>query len=119
MNAGERKTHTGEFSVPIAADGVTIVEAAGFRFEASTIAAADASMPASLSVAMFDAAKIADAGLFARNLCRATGFIRWGCEVRERSRTCSWIASCRACAAIVSLSSRSATRSHGFQGCAR
>ena len=70
MNAGERKTHTGEFSVPIAADGVTIVEAAGFKFEASTIAAADASMPDSLSVAMFDAAKIADAGLFARGFMK-------------------------------------------------
>jgi tRNA(Ile)-lysidine synthase len=65
-NARERKARTGGFSVPIAADGVTIVEAAGFKFEASTIAAADASMPDSLSVAMFDAAKIVDAGLVAR-----------------------------------------------------
>ena len=51
----------------IAADGITIVEAAGFKFEASTLAAADAPIPESLSVAIFDAAKIADAGLVVRN----------------------------------------------------
>ncbi len=67
MNVRERKAGTGEFSVPIAADGITIVEAAGFQFEASTIAAADAPMPESLSVAIFDAAKIGDAGMVARN----------------------------------------------------
>jgi tRNA(Ile)-lysidine synthase len=55
------------FSVAIAADGITIVEAAGFKFAASTVAASHASMPESLSVAVFDAAKIADAGLIARN----------------------------------------------------
>jgi tRNA(Ile)-lysidine synthase len=54
------------FSVAIAADGITVVEAAGFRFEASTIAAANASMPYNLSAAVFDAAKIFD-GLIARN----------------------------------------------------
>jgi len=58
------------FSVAIATDGITIVGAAGFKFEASTIAAADAPMPDSLSVAMFDAAKIAGAGLVARNFAR-------------------------------------------------
>src|SRR5208282_2584099 len=60
------------FSVAIAADGITVVEAAGFKFEASTIAAADGSMPdTSFSlVAMFDAAKIADAGLVARNFMK-------------------------------------------------
>ena len=60
------------FSVAIAADGITVVEAAGFKFEASTIAAADLSMPdTSFSlVAMFDAAKIADAGLVARNFMK-------------------------------------------------
>jgi tRNA(Ile)-lysidine synthase len=67
VNVRERKADDVAFSVPIAADGITIVEAAGFRFEASTIAAADALMPDGLSVAMFDAAKIADAGLVARN----------------------------------------------------
>jgi tRNA(Ile)-lysidine synthase len=67
VNAHEHQAENDVFSVAIAADGTTIVEAAGFKFEASTIAAADASMPASLSVAMFDAAKIADAGLVARN----------------------------------------------------
>jgi tRNA(Ile)-lysidine synthase len=70
VSARERKAKPDEFSVPIAADGITIVEAAGFRFQASTIAAADASMPDSLSVAMFDAAKIADAGLVARNFIK-------------------------------------------------
>ncbi len=60
------------FSVAIAADGITVVEAAGFKFEASTIAAADLSMPdSSFSlVAMFDAAKIVDAGLVARNFMK-------------------------------------------------
>lgn len=55
------------FSVAIAADGITIVEAAGFKFAASTVAASHASMPESLSVAVFDAAKIADTGLIVRN----------------------------------------------------
>lgn len=67
MNVREHKAENAAFSVAIAADGITVVEAAGFMFEASTIAAADAPMPDSLSVAMFDAAKIADAGLVARN----------------------------------------------------
>jgi tRNA(Ile)-lysidine synthase len=58
------------FSVPIATDGVTLVEAAGFKFEASTLAAADVPMPDSLSVAIFDAAQIAEAGLIARNFMR-------------------------------------------------
>jgi tRNA(Ile)-lysidine synthase len=66
-NTSEREAGPGRFSIPIAADGVTIIEVAGFKFEASTIAAADASMPASMSIAMFDAAKIGDAGLIARN----------------------------------------------------
>jgi tRNA(Ile)-lysidine synthase len=65
----EREIGT-RFSVAIAPDGITIVEKAGFKFEASTIAAADASMPLSLSVAMFDAAKIADTGLVARNMMK-------------------------------------------------
>jgi tRNA(Ile)-lysidine synthase len=64
LNARVRQADTG-FSVPICADGITM--AAGFRFEAATIAAADASMPENLLVAMFDAAKITDAGLVARN----------------------------------------------------
>ncbi len=67
------------FFVAIAADGITVVEAAGFKFAASTNPAAvgapaDASMPDSLSssslVAIFDAAKIADAGLVARNFMK-------------------------------------------------
>ena len=60
------------FSVAIAADGITVVEAAGFAFEASTNPAAHASMPDSSAplVAMFDAAKIADAGLVARNFMK-------------------------------------------------
>jgi tRNA(Ile)-lysidine synthase len=67
VEAGTEREAGATFSVAIAADGVTIVEAAGCKFEASTVAAADAPMPDSLSVAMFDAAKIADAGLIARN----------------------------------------------------
>ena len=67
LDARERKAGSADFSVAIAPDGITIVEAAGFKFEASTIPAADATMPDSLSVAMFDAAKIADAGLVARS----------------------------------------------------
>ena len=55
------------FSVPIAADGVTIVRDAGIRFEASTIAASDASMPESLWVANFDSGNIGESGLVARN----------------------------------------------------
>ena len=67
LDARARKAISADFSVPIALDGITIVEAAGFKFEASTIPAADATMPDTLSVAMFDAAKIADAGLVARS----------------------------------------------------
>jgi tRNA(Ile)-lysidine synthase len=67
VNVRDRKADNTAFSVPIAVDGVTIVEAAGFRFEASTLAAADVPMPERLSVAIFDAAKIGDAGLVARN----------------------------------------------------
>ena len=67
VNAHERKARAPAFSAAIAADGITIIEAVGFKFEASTIAAADASMPDGLSVAMFDADKIADTGLVARN----------------------------------------------------
>jgi tRNA(Ile)-lysidine synthase len=67
VSLSERKISSAEYSVAIAMDGITIVEASGFEFAASTIAAAHASMPDSLSVAMFDAAKIADAGLIARS----------------------------------------------------
>lgn len=75
----EREAAAAGFSVAIAADGITIVEAAGFKFEASTNpaaagAAADASMAdrlfSSALVASFDAAKIADAGLVARNFLK-------------------------------------------------
>jgi tRNA(Ile)-lysidine synthase len=69
-DARERKADSADFSVPIAPDGITIVEAAGFKFEASTIASVDASMPDSLSVAMFDAAKITGAGLVVRSFMK-------------------------------------------------
>jgi len=69
-NALDDKAGIAGFSVAIAPEGITIVEAAGFKFEASTIAAADASMPDRLSVAMFDAARIADTGLVARNMMK-------------------------------------------------
>jgi tRNA(Ile)-lysidine synthase len=58
------------FEVTIAADGVTVVEAAGLRFEASTIAASDAPMAKSLWAANFDSAKIGDGGLLARSFRR-------------------------------------------------
>jgi len=73
IEAGAERRGSGAgagFSVAIAPDGITIVEAAGFKFEASTIAAGDASMPDGLSVAMFDAAKIADGPLVARNFMK-------------------------------------------------
>ncbi len=60
------------FSVAIAAAGITVVEAGGVAFAASTNPAA----PAALAdcwfwlVAMFDAAKIADAGMVARNFMK-------------------------------------------------
>lgn len=63
----ERDNAGAGFSVVIVPDEITFVEEARFKFAASTIAAADASMPESLSVAMFDAAKIADGQLLARN----------------------------------------------------
>ncbi|HEY6298971.1 MAG TPA: tRNA lysidine(34) synthetase TilS [Candidatus Binatus sp.] len=69
-DARERKAGSADFSVAIAPDGITIVEAAGFKFEASTIAAVDASMPDGLSVAMFDASKIAGVGLVARSFMK-------------------------------------------------
>ena len=72
--AGAAPGAAAEFSVSIAADGITVVAAAGFKFEASTNPAAHAPMPDSLFslslVAMFDAAKIADAGLVARNFMK-------------------------------------------------
>ncbi len=60
------------FSVPLRLDGITIVEAASYRFEASTIAvpAANASIPRDLRVALFDAAEIRDSGLVVRNFIR-------------------------------------------------
>jgi tRNA(Ile)-lysidine synthase len=67
MRLPVRKAISEDYSVAIAMEGVTIVDAARYRFAASTMAAAHASMPASLSVAMFDAAKIADAGLVVRS----------------------------------------------------
>ncbi|HEV2169624.1 MAG TPA: tRNA lysidine(34) synthetase TilS, partial [Candidatus Binatus sp.] len=60
-------TESARFEVAIAADGVTIVKAAGFKFETSTIAPINASMPKSLWVANFDSAKVGESGLVARN----------------------------------------------------
>ena len=70
MNLRERKADSPDFSVVIVPDEITIVAEAGFKFTASTIAAADASMPDSLSVAIFDAAKIEDTGLVARSFMK-------------------------------------------------
>ncbi len=62
----------GAFSVPLMLDGITIVEAARYQFEASTIAAdgEHASMPGDLRIALFDAAEIRDSGLVVRNFIR-------------------------------------------------
>ena len=77
IEAGAERKGSGAgagFSVAIAAEGITVVEEAGFAFEASTNPATHASMPDSLFsvslVAMFDAAKIADARLVARNFMK-------------------------------------------------
>src|SRR5271163_4122731 len=71
VNRQERQAGKGGgFSVAIRHHGITIVEGTGFSFEASTIAASEASMPDDLSVAMFDAVKIADAGLVARSMMK-------------------------------------------------
>jgi tRNA(Ile)-lysidine synthase len=67
VNAAEHKAGAVAFSVAIAPDGVTIVAEAGFKFAAFSIAAANASMPDSLSVAIFDAAKVTGGQLLARN----------------------------------------------------
>jgi tRNA(Ile)-lysidine synthase len=69
VNGREREADA-EYTVAINPEGITLVVAAGFSFEATASAAADASMPDSLRIAMFDAAKIAEAGLVARNFRR-------------------------------------------------
>jgi len=60
------------FSVPLSLDGITIVEAASYRFEASTIAVGGehAPMPGDLRVALFDAAETGDCRLRVRNFIR-------------------------------------------------
>jgi tRNA(Ile)-lysidine synthase len=64
--------NAGAFSVPLSLDGITIVEAARYRFETSTIAvgAPHLAMPGDLLVALFDAAEIQDRGLVVRNFIR-------------------------------------------------
>ena len=56
------------FSVPLNLDGVTIVEAAGYRFDASI--AKDREVPKDHRVALFDATAIADSQLIVRNFIR-------------------------------------------------
>ncbi|HSU90635.1 MAG TPA: tRNA lysidine(34) synthetase TilS, partial [Sporolactobacillaceae bacterium] len=71
------------FSVPLSLDGITIVEDAGYRFEASLLDRGDRTPnpfprgkanqnygAGDLCVALFDAAAIADAGLVVRNFIR-------------------------------------------------
>jgi tRNA(Ile)-lysidine synthase len=55
------------FSVPLALEGTTVVEAAGYSFDASVMAAAAAEMPDNKGVALFDLREIAASGLIARN----------------------------------------------------
>jgi tRNA(Ile)-lysidine synthase len=56
-----------DYSVPVSFDGTTIVEPAGYAFEASTIGIADAAMPSNQLVAMFDVAAVRESGLVVRN----------------------------------------------------
>ena len=65
--APQLRRDTVRFEVAIAPDGITIVKAAGLQFEASSVAASDASLPESLWAANFDSAKIGDSGLVARS----------------------------------------------------
>ncbi len=58
------------FSVRLSLDGITTVEAAGYRFEASTIAAGGLSAPDDLRVARFDAAETRGSGIVVRNFIR-------------------------------------------------
>jgi tRNA(Ile)-lysidine synthase len=66
INATPASSET--FSVPLNLDGVTIVEAAGYRFDASI--AKDREVPKDHRVALFDAAAIADSQLLVRNFIR-------------------------------------------------
>jgi tRNA(Ile)-lysidine synthase len=72
-----------DFSVPLSLDGITIVEEAGYRFEASMVDRGDLTPnpfprgkgnqnygASDLRVALFDAAAIADTGLLVRNFIR-------------------------------------------------
>ncbi|MGH7814890.1 MAG: tRNA lysidine(34) synthetase TilS [Candidatus Binataceae bacterium] len=65
--AGANRSRARGFCVPIRLDGTTPVEAAGFAFRASTHRAGTIAMPADLSSAVFDAAKIVDREFVARN----------------------------------------------------
>jgi len=56
-----------DFRVPLQLEGRTVVEAAGFEFDASLRAADGIAMPEDLSVALFDAAKVANGALVVRN----------------------------------------------------
>jgi len=55
------------FSVPLALEGTTIVEAAGYTFDAVAMAASEARMPENKAVALFDLREIAAFGLTVRN----------------------------------------------------
>ncbi|MDO8434823.1 MAG: tRNA lysidine(34) synthetase TilS [Candidatus Binatus sp.] len=56
-----------DYSVALCFEGATIVDAAGFVFQASTMSVTDARLPASPSIAMFDAGAIGESGLMVRN----------------------------------------------------
>ncbi len=55
------------FSVPIALDGDTVVDAAGYRFVASVMARDEAAMPADPMTALFDVREVTGRTLVARN----------------------------------------------------
>jgi tRNA(Ile)-lysidine synthase len=56
-----------DYMVPLSFQGATLVAAAGYMFEASTISAADARLPSSPSIAMFDVRGVRESGLVIRN----------------------------------------------------
>ena len=118
--AAPRSAPPAGFSVAIAADGITVVEAAGFKFEASTIArrvtrrCRDSSFSL---VAMFDAAKIADAGLVARNFMKGDRMHPLGMRGTRKVHDVFVDRKLpRASRASASRSSRSAAKSRGCRG---
>jgi tRNA(Ile)-lysidine synthase len=66
------------FSVPIALDGDTVVDAAGYRFVASVMARDEAAMPADRMAALFDLREVTGRTLVARNFKRGDRIVPLG-----------------------------------------